>query len=77
LKIHCDGFYHRGKQTGSHFRIAVMNLDSGHDVGFDPAYEMSRWDHSADARKKIETDPSSPKYLLTEPWVAYRLELGA
>jgi two-component system KDP operon response regulator KdpE len=23
-------------------------------------------------RKKIEIDPSSPKYLLTEPWVGYR-----
>ena len=27
-------------------------------------------------RKKIEATPSSPKYLLTEPWVGYRLELA-
>jgi two-component system KDP operon response regulator KdpE len=28
-------------------------------------------------RKKIETDPSTPKYLLTEPWVGYRFEPGS
>ena len=28
-------------------------------------------------RKKIEIDPSSPKYLLTEPWVGYRFEPGS
>jgi two-component system, OmpR family, KDP operon response regulator KdpE len=27
-------------------------------------------------RKKIEADPSSPKYLITEPWVGYRFEPG-
>jgi two-component system KDP operon response regulator KdpE len=27
-------------------------------------------------RKKIETDASSPRYILTEPWVGYRFEPG-
>jgi len=28
-------------------------------------------------RKKIEVDPSSPKYLMTEPWVGYRFDPGS
>jgi two-component system KDP operon response regulator KdpE len=27
-------------------------------------------------RKKIEPDPSHPRYLLTEPWVGYRFQLA-
>jgi two-component system, OmpR family, KDP operon response regulator KdpE len=27
-------------------------------------------------RKKIEPEPSRPKYILTEPWVGYRFVLG-
>ena len=28
-------------------------------------------------RKKIETDPASPRYILTEPWIGYRFDSGS
>jgi len=31
------------------------------------------WTLVAQLRRKIEPDPSAPKYLLSEPWVGYRL----
>jgi len=27
-------------------------------------------------RKKIETDPASPRYIITEPWIGYRFDPG-
>ena len=35
------------------------------------------WTLVAQLRKKIEPDPSNPKYLLSEPWVGYRFVADA
>ena len=34
------------------------------------------WVLMAQLRKKIEPDPSHPRYLLSEPWVGYRSRDG-
>jgi two-component system, OmpR family, KDP operon response regulator KdpE len=31
------------------------------------------WVLMAQLRKKIEPDPATPRYLISEPWVGYRL----
>ena len=28
-------------------------------------------------RKKIEPEPATPRYILTEPWIGYRFDPGA
>ncbi len=35
------------------------------------------WTLVAQLRRKIEPDPSAPKFLLSEPWVGYRFVAGA
>jgi two-component system KDP operon response regulator KdpE len=35
------------------------------------------WTLVAQLRKKIEPDPSNPRYLLSEPWVGYRFSTGS
>ena len=34
------------------------------------------WTLVAQVRKKIEPDPATPRYLLSEPWVGYRFATG-
>jgi len=34
------------------------------------------WTLVAQLRKKIESDPANPLYLLSEPWVGYRFATG-
>jgi two-component system KDP operon response regulator KdpE len=34
------------------------------------------WTLVAQLRRKIEPDPSNPRYLLSEPWVGYRFATG-
>jgi two-component system KDP operon response regulator KdpE len=34
------------------------------------------WTLVAQLRRKIEPDPSNPRYLLSEPWVGYRFAAG-
>jgi len=43
----------------------------GPDYG-DETENLPRGDQSL--RKKIEANPSRPKYILTEPWVGYRFQ---
>ena len=35
------------------------------------------WTLVAQLRKKIEPDPATPKYLVSEPWVGYRFATDA
>lgn len=42
----------------------------GPEYGSEPDYLRS---YVKTLRKKIENDPARPEYILTEPWVGYRL----
>jgi two-component system KDP operon response regulator KdpE len=48
---------------------AVWGPDYGSELGHLRAYMKQ-------LRKKIESQPGKPKYLLTEPWVGYRLRVS-
>jgi len=47
---------------------AVWGPDYGHEVEYLHVFINQ-------LRKKIEPDPSKPKFILTEPWFGYRLQL--
>jgi two-component system KDP operon response regulator KdpE len=47
---------------------AVWGPDYGHEVEYLHVFINQ-------LRKKIEPDPSTPKFILTEPWFGYRLQL--
>lgn len=49
---------------------AVWGPDYGEELGHLRAYMKL-------LRKKVELNPNKPKYLLTEPWVGYRLHVPA
>jgi two-component system KDP operon response regulator KdpE len=46
----------------------------GPDYGDEPEYLRVMINQ---LRKKIEPDPSRPKYILTEPWIGYRFQASA
>jgi two-component system KDP operon response regulator KdpE len=47
---------------------AVWGTEYGHEVEYLRVFVNQ-------LRKKLEPDPSNPRYLLTEPWVGYRFQL--
>jgi two-component system KDP operon response regulator KdpE len=57
---------HRGV-TLTHLKLlrAVWGTSSGHDSTYLRSYIKA-------LRRKIETNPARPEYILTEPWVGYR-----
>ena len=56
----------------THLRLlqAVWGPDYGNEVEYLRTFINQ-------LRKKIESDPSHPVYILTEPWVGYRLKVSA
>jgi two-component system KDP operon response regulator KdpE len=49
---------------------AVWGPDYGHQVEYLRTFVNQ-------LRKKIEADPAHPVYLITEPWIGYRLQTSA
>lgn len=52
----------------------ILQAVWGPDYGDEVEYLRVFMNH---LRKKIEPNPAKPKYLLTEPWVGYRLSLAS
>lgn len=52
--------------THAHLLRSIWGPEYGTELDYLRSYVKA-------LRKKIEEDPSRPKYLLTEPWVGYRL----
>jgi two-component system, OmpR family, KDP operon response regulator KdpE len=58
----------------AHTHRVLLNVIWGKDYIEQPEYLRVFIGH---LRKKIEPDQANPRYILTEPWVGYRLNPGA
>ena len=58
-----------GKRWGDVSHRELLQAVWGPDYGDEPEYLRVFINQ---LRKKIEANPSKPKYILTEPWVGYR-----
>jgi len=56
-------------QGASLTRVKLLHSVWGPECGNESEYLRT---YICALRKKIESEPSKPKYILTEPWVGYR-----